>query len=147
MKVLLGLSGGVDSAVAAYILKKQGYDVTCAFMRNWDAYANNDILGNPTIQNDVCPQEQDYMDAMSVAEALGLKLLRVDFVKEYWDYVFSSFLEEYKKGRTPNPDILCNKYIKFDSFLNFAMNNGFDMVATGHYAQVIHNEDESILLR
>ena len=147
MKVLLGLSGGVDSAVAAYILKKQGYDVTCAFMRNWDAYANNDILGNPTIQNDVCPQEQDYMDAMSVAEALGLKLLRVDFVKEYWDYVFSSFLEEYKKGRTPNPDILCNKYIKFDSFLNFAMNNGFDMVATGHYAQVIHNEDESVLLR
>ena len=147
MKVLLGLSGGVDSAVAAYVLKEQGYDVTCAFMRNWDAYANNDILGNPTIQNDVCPQEQDYMDAKSVADALGLELLRVDFVKEYWDYVFAAFLDEYKKGRTPNPDILCNKYIKFDSFLNFAMENGFDMVATGHYAQVIHNEDESVLLR
>ena len=146
MKVLLGLSGGVDSAVAAYVLKKEGYDVTCAFMRNWDAYANNDILGNPTIQNDVCPQEQDYMDAKSVADALGLELLRIDFVKEYWDYVFASFLEEYKKGRTPNPDILCNKYIKFDSFLNFAMENGFDMVATGHYAQVKHGE-ESVLLR
>lgn len=147
MKVLLGLSGGVDSAVAAYVLKKQGYDVTCAFMRNWDAFANNDILGNPTIQNDVCPQEQDYMDAKAVADKLGLELLRIDFVKEYWDYVFQSFLDEYKKGRTPNPDILCNKYIKFDSFLNFAMEKGFDMVATGHYAQVDHSNNESILLR
>lgn len=147
MKVLLGLSGGVDSAVAAYKLKEAGYDVTCAFMRNWDAYANNDIMGNPTIQDDVCPQEQDYMDAQAVADKLGLELLRVDFVKEYWDYVFSSFLDEYKKGRTPNPDILCNKYIKFDSFLKFAMDNGFDMVATGHYAQVDHSGDESKLLR
>lgn len=147
MKVLLGLSGGVDSAVAAYKLKEAGYDVTCAFMRNWDAYANNDIMGNPTIQDDVCPQEQDYMDAQAVADKLGLELLRVDFVKEYWDYVFSSFLDEYKKGRTPNPDILCNKYIKFDSFLKFAMENGFDMVATGHYAQVDHSDGESKLLR
>ncbi|NCC54983.1 MAG: tRNA 2-thiouridine(34) synthase MnmA [Erysipelotrichia bacterium] len=147
MKVLLGLSGGVDSAVAAYKLKEAGYDVTCAFMRNWDAYANNDIMGNPTIQDDVCPQEQDYMDAQAVADKLGLELLRVDFVKEYWDYVFASFLDEYKKGRTPNPDILCNKYIKFDSFLNFAMEKGFDMVATGHYAQVDHSGNESKLLR
>ena len=147
MKVLLGLSGGVDSAVAAYRLKEAGYDVTCAFMRNWDAFANNDIMGNPTIQDDVCPQEQDYMDAQSVADALDLELLRVDFVKEYWDHVFSSFLEEYRKGRTPNPDILCNKYIKFDSFLKFAMDHGFDMVATGHYARVLHNETESVLLR
>ncbi len=147
MKVLLGLSGGVDSAVAAYILKEAGYDVTCAFMRNWDAYANNDIMGNPTIEDDVCPQEQDYMDAKAVADKLELPLLRVDFVKEYWDYVFTSFLDEYKQGRTPNPDILCNKYIKFDSFLNFAMANGFDMVATGHYAQVDHSGTESKLLR
>lgn len=147
MKVLLGLSGGVDSAVAAYELKKAGYDVTCCFMRNWDAYANNDILGNPTIQDDVCPQEQDYMDAKAVADKLNLPLLRVDFVKEYWDYVFSSFIEEYKKGRTPNPDILCNKYIKFDSFLKFAKENGFDMVATGHYCQVLHEKEESKLLR
>ena len=92
-KVLLGLSGGVDSAVAAYQLKKEGYDVTCAFMRNWDALANNDILGNDTIQNDICPQEQDYLDAKAVAETLELPLLRVDFVKEYWDDVFTKKAE------------------------------------------------------
>ena len=146
-KILLGLSGGVDSAVAAYILKEQGYDVICAFMRNWDAYANNDILGNPTIQDDVCPQEQDYMDAKAVADQLKLPLLRVDFVKEYWDDVFSTFLKEYERGRTPNPDILCNKYIKFDAFMKFAQKQGFDTVATGHYARVKHEAEESILLR
>lgn len=146
-KVLLGLSGGVDSAVAAYRLKEQGYDVTCAFMRNWDSYANNDILGNPTIQDDVCPQEQDYLDAKAVADALSLPLLRVDFVKEYWDDVFTTFLDEYKKGRTPNPDILCNKYIKFDAFYKYATSLGFDTLATGHYARVAHGEKESTLLR
>lgn len=146
-KILLGLSGGVDSAVAAYMLMKQGYDVTCAFMRNWDAFANNDIMGNPTIQNDVCPQEQDYLDAQAVADTLGLELLRVDFVKEYWDNVFTYFLDEYKKGRTPNPDILCNKYIKFNAFLKFAQANGFQKVATGHYARVQHNKENSKMLR
>ena len=146
-KVLLGLSGGVDSAVAAIELKNAGYDVTCAFMRNWDALANNDILGNPTIGNDVCPQEADYMDALEVAKKLGLECLRVDFVKEYWDHVFVQFLDEDKKGRTPNPDILCNKDVKFDAFLKFAEKNGFDYVATGHYAQVRHDEEESVLLR
>ena len=146
-KILLGLSGGVDSAVAAYILKEQGYDVTCAFMRNWDAYANNDILGNPTIQDNVCPQEQDYMDAKAVADKLDLPLLRVDFVKEYWDDVFTVFLKEYERGRTPNPDILCNKYIKFDAFMKFAHQHGFDTVATGHYARVNHKGAESMLLR
>ena len=134
MKVLLGLSGGVDSAVAAYLLKEQGYDVTCCFMRNWDSFANNDIAGNPTIMEDRCPQEQDYLDAKAVADHLGLPMMRIDFIKEYWDYVFQSFLKEYESGRTPNPDILCNKYIKFDAFFKYAMDLGFDAVATGHYA-------------
>lgn len=138
-KVLLGLSGGVDSAVAAYLLKEAGYDVTCCFMRNWDSFANNDFLGNPTVNNVVCPQEEDYQDAVKVAELLGLSMQRVDFIKEYWDYVFSSFLKEYAAGRTPNPDILCNKYIKFDAFFQYGMKQGFDYIATGHYARVLND--------
>jgi len=135
MKVLLGLSGGVDSAVAAYLLKQSGYDVTACFMRNWDALANGDYLGNPTINNSQCPQEKDYDDAVAVAEKLGIEILRVDFVKEYWDGVFSYLIREYEVGRTPNPDIFCNKYIKFDAFLKFAKEHGFDMIAMGHYAK------------
>jgi len=134
-KVLVGLSGGVDSAVAAYLLKQQGYDVTCAFMRNWDSMANEDFAGNPTLNDDVCPQEADYHDAQAVAGKLGLELLRIDFVKEYWDDVFKSFLAAYRVGETPNPDILCNKYIKFNTFMNFARSRGFETVATGHYAR------------
>lgn len=134
MKVLVGLSGGVDSAVAAWLLKEQGYDVTCCFMRNWDSFANGDIAGNPDLLNSVCPQEQDYQDAKAVAQKLGLPLLRVDFIKEYWDMVFSTFLKEYERGRTPNPDILCNQFIKFDAFYHYAMERGFDAIATGHYA-------------
>jgi len=109
-RVVLGLSGGVDSAVAAYVLKQQGYEVIGVFMRNWDSTLNNDILGNPTNGNDICPQEQDYNDALAVAKHLGIELRRVDFIKEYWDHVFQYFLEEYAKGRTPNPDILCKTY-------------------------------------
>ncbi len=146
-KVLVGLSGGVDSAVCAYLLIKQGYDVTGAFMRNWDSAVNNDILGNPTILDDVCPQERDYQDALAVADSLGIELLRVDFVKEYWNDVFSNFISEYQKGRTPNPDILCNKYIKFDAFYSFAKSKGFEMVATGHYARIIKDKDSCLLLK
>ena len=131
MKIMIGLSGGVDSAVAAYLLKQQGYEVVGGFMRNWDALANNDYLGNPTINNPQCPQEKDYQDAKAVAEKLGIPLLRADFVKEYWDSVFSYFLREYENGRTPNPDVFCNKYIKFDSFLKFAKENGCDKIAMG----------------
>ena len=133
MKILVGLSGGVDSAVAAHFLKSAGYDVTCCFMRNWDSALNNDTLGNSTLNNDICPQEEDYNDAKAVADKLGLPLLRSDYIEEYWNSVFQNFIEEYERGRTPNPDILCNKYIKFDHFLRFAMDKGFDRIATGHY--------------
>ncbi|MBQ2685786.1 MAG: tRNA 2-thiouridine(34) synthase MnmA [Erysipelotrichaceae bacterium] len=147
MKVLVGLSGGVDSAVAAYLLKQQGHEVAGAFMRNWDSAANNDYLGNPTINDDICPQEQDYLDAMKVAKALDIPLLRIDFIKEYWDDVFSNFLSEYRLGRTPNPDILCNKYIKFDAFFRFAYEQGFEKVATGHYARVRQTENGAEMLK
>ncbi|MGI6608829.1 MAG: tRNA 2-thiouridine(34) synthase MnmA [Erysipelotrichaceae bacterium] len=146
-KVLVGLSGGVDSAVCACLLLEKGYDVTGAFMRNWDSVVNNDILGNPTIYNEICPQEKDYQDALAVADSLGIELLRVDFVKEYWDNVFTNFISEHKKGRTPNPDILCNKYIKFDAFYKFARSRGFDMVATGHYARIIKTEEGYLMLK
>jgi tRNA-uridine 2-sulfurtransferase len=147
VKILLGLSGGVDSAVAAYLLKAQGHQVECAFMRNWDSVTNNDILGNPTLDQAVCTQEADYADALSVAEKLELPLHRVDFITEYWDEVFMTFLSDYQKGRTPNPDILCNKHIKFKHFFDYADRHGFDAVATGHYAKVIHHPDHSELLK
>lgn len=135
-KVIVGVSGGVDSAVSAYLLKKEGYLVEGLFMRNWDSSINNDINGNPTLNNNICTQEQDYNDALAVCNKLGIKLHRIDFVKEYWDYVFTYFLDELKKGRTPNPDIMCNKYIKFDMFKKEAEKLGADYIATGHYARM-----------
>ncbi len=147
-RVVLGLSGGVDSAVAAHLLKEQGYEVIAVFMRNWDSQLNNDILGNPTNDQPICPQEQDYNDAKAVAEQLGIEIHRVDFIKEYWDHVFSYFLDEYRKGRTPNPDILCNKHIKFKAFLEYAKRFDADFIATGHYARVEHNfGQESVMLK
>lgn len=137
-KVVVGLSGGVDSAVSVIMLQKAGYEVEGMFMRNWDSSLNNDVLGNPHTMDSVCPQEVDYMDAVKTAEELGIKLHRVDFVNEYWENVFRYFLDEYKKCRTPNPDILCNSEIKFKCFLNKAMEMGFDYIAMGHYARITH---------
>lgn len=136
------MSGGVDSSVAAILLKQQGYEVIGLFMRNWDSAVNNDVLGNPTLNQNICPQEQDYNDALEVCNALHIPLYRIDFVKEYWDFVFTYFLDELKKGRTPNPDIMCNKYIKFDYFVKEAKKLGADYIATGHYARI---KDGSLL--
>ena len=133
-KVVIGMSGGVDSSVAAILLKEQGYDVIGLFMRNWDSLVDGEIEGAPTTNTGICPQEEDYNDAVKVCEKLNIPLYRKDFVKEYWDYVFTYFLDELKKGRTPNPDIMCNKYIKFDMFIEEAKKLGADYIATGHYA-------------
>ncbi len=137
MKVVVGMSGGVDSAVSAYLLQKEGYDVVALFMKNWDSNINNDLEG---ITDDICPQEQDFMDAKKVCDKLSIPIYRVDFIKEYWDNVFTYFLEELKKGRTPNPDVLCNKYIKFDSFIKEAKKLGAEKIATGHYARINGNK-------
>lgn len=153
--VVIGISGGVDSSVAALLLKQQGYNVIGLFMRNWDSTINNDYLGNPNLNNDICPQEEDYNDALEVCKKLDIPLHRIDFVKEYWDNVFTYFLDELKKGRTPNPDVMCNKYIKFDLFIAKAKELGADYIATGHYARIIDgklsraidtNKDQSYFL-
>ena len=136
MKVVVGMSGGVDSAVSAYLLKKEGYEVVGLFMKNWDSNINNDVEG---ITDGVCPQELDYRDAKNVCDELSIPLYRVDFIKEYWDDVFKYFLSELEKGRTPNPDIMCNKYIKFDLFKKEAKKLGADKIATGHYARIEGN--------
>lgn len=146
-KVIVGLSGGVDSSVALIKLLEEGYDTEAMYMRNWDSAVNNDVLGNPDLMDDVCPQERDFQDAKKVAQRLGVKLHRVDFIEEYWNSVFEYFLLEYKKNRTPNPDILCNKEIKFKTFLDKAMSLGADYIAMGHYARVIHDGDKHYLLR
>lgn len=146
-KVMIGLSGGVDSAIAAYLLKKQGYDVTCCFMRNWDSIANNDIQGNPTLDGPKCSQELDYDDAVETAFELDLPILRKDFIDEYWKEVFAQFLDTYKKGYTPDPDVFCNKYIKFGHFLSFAKSMGFNTIAMGHYAKRIDENQESHLYK
>ncbi len=124
-KVIVGLSGGVDSSVSAYILKSLGYEVEGLFMKNWDEDDGTDY----------CTALADLDDAAKVAERLGIKLHTASFSAEYWDRVFEHFLDEYRAGRTPNPDILCNKEIKFKAFLDYAQHLGGDFIATGHYAQ------------
>lgn len=136
-KVVVGLSGGVDSAVSAYLLKQQGYQVIGLFMRNWH---EKDDTG-------LCTAEEDYSDVKAICRVLDIPYYSVDFSKEYYDKVFKHFVEEYKKGRTPNPDVLCNKEIKFDSFYKFAMKIGADYVATGHYADVKEIDGKTYLCR
>lgn len=145
-KVIVGLSGGVDSSVSAYLLKEQGYDVEAVFMQNWDSAVNGD-LADPYIDEEICQAQIDYEDAKQVADQLGIKLTRVNFVQEYWDLVFEYFLKEYQNYRTPNPDILCNKHIKFDAFLKYALEKfDCDFIAMGHYAQIDH-DNGIVLLR
>ncbi len=134
--VVVGMSGGVDSSVAALLLKEQGYHVIGLFMRNWDSFANGERETAPVGKTGICPQEEDYNDAKKVCDHLEIELYRKDFIGEYYEYVFKYFLEELEKGRTPNPDIMCNKYIKFDMFAKEARKLGADYIATGHYARL-----------
>ena len=146
-RIVVGMSGGVDSSVTAYLLKQQGHEVIGIFMKNWDSALNNDVLGNPTLNNEVCQNELDYQDVVAVAEHIGIEVHAVDFVQEYWDRVFTYFLNEYKAYRTPNPDIMCNKEVKFKAFLEHALSFDADYIAMGHYARVEHAADGSHLLR
>jgi tRNA-specific 2-thiouridylase len=124
--VVVGMSGGVDSSVVALLLKEQGYKVIGVFMKNWD---EKDPDG-------ICTATTDYEDVVKVCTKIGIPYYSVNFEKEYWDRVFTYFLDAYKKGRTPNPDVLCNKEIKFKAFLDFALKIGADYLATGHYARI-----------
>ncbi|MDP2804881.1 MAG: tRNA 2-thiouridine(34) synthase MnmA [Gallionellaceae bacterium] len=124
--VVVGMSGGVDSSVTALLLKQQGYEVIGLYMKNWEDDSDSEY----------CPYRQDLIDAISVADIIGIPFEAVNFSKEYKDRVFSYFLREYEAGRTPNPDILCNSEIKFKAFLEHAIRLGADAIATGHYAQV-----------
>ena len=136
-RIVVGLSGGVDSAVAALLLKNQGHDVTGIFMQNWNADPDDPH----------CTAEQDLSDAKSVCDTLNIPFQVVNFSKEYWDRVFSHCLDEFHAGRTPNPDIWCNKEIKFKAFLDHALALGADMVATGHYANAVFADGYYHLMR
>jgi tRNA-specific 2-thiouridylase len=136
-RVVVGLSGGVDSAVAALLLKQQGYDVTGLFMKNWE---EDDTETR-------CSAEEDLKAARAVCAQLGIELRTVNFSTEYWDRVFHYFLEEHKRGRTPNPDVLCNKEIKFKAFLDHALALGAELIATGHYARVEKRDGRYRLLK
>ena len=130
-RIVVGMSGGVDSSVAALLLKQQGYDVIGVFMKNWEEDGDDGV----------CTAEEDWNDVRQVCETIGIPYYAVNFAQEYWDRVFSYFLDEYRAGRTPNPDVLCNREIKFKAFLDFAMQLGADKMATGHFVQTNENGD------
>lgn len=132
MRVLIGMSGGVDSAAAALLLLRSGCAVEGLFMKNWE---EDDDTGH-------CAAARDAADAQAVCDRLGIPLHRVNFAFEYWERVFEDFLAEHRAGRTPNPDVLCNREIKFKAFLEYALDLGFDAVATGHYARIVRTDDE-----
>lgn len=136
-RVVIGMSGGVDSSVAALILKEAGYEVIGVFMKNWD---EQDEQG-------ICTADADYDDVRRVCDQIGVPYYTVNFEQEYWDRVFMYFLEEYKRGRTPNPDVMCNKEIKFKAFLEKALHLEADFLATGHYAQIGQEGETFTLLR
>ena len=137
-KVICGMSGGVDSSVSAFILQQQGYQVEGLFMKNWEEDDDTDY----------CTAAADLADAQAVCDKLGIKLHKINFAAEYWDNVFEHFLNEYKAGRTPNPDILCNKEIKFKAFLEYAAEDlGANYIATGHYVRRHGADDNAQLLR
>ncbi|MBF6631497.1 MAG: tRNA 2-thiouridine(34) synthase MnmA [Comamonas sp.] len=133
-RVVVGLSGGVDSAVTAYLLKQQGHDVVGIFMKNWEDDDDSEF----------CSSRQDFLDAASVADVLGIEIEHVNFASDYKDRVFAEFLREYQAGRTPNPDVLCNAEIKFKAFLDHAMRLGAEKIATGHYARVRQNDSTGL---
>jgi tRNA-specific 2-thiouridylase len=136
-RVVVGMSGGVDSSVAAYLLKEQGFEVIGLFMKNWE---DDD-------DDEYCSTRQDLIDATSVADVIGIDLEAVNFAEQYRERVFSQFLSEYSAGRTPNPDVLCNAEIKFKAFLDHALSLGAATIATGHYARVRHNGERYELLK
>ncbi|WP_416304916.1 tRNA 2-thiouridine(34) synthase MnmA [Neptunicella sp. SCSIO 80796] len=137
-KVIVGMSGGVDSSVSAYLLQQQGYQVEGLFMKNWEEDDSDEY----------CAAAQDLADAQAVADKLGMPLHTINFAAEYWDNVFEYFLDEYRSGRTPNPDIMCNKEIKFKAFLEFAAEElGADYIATGHYVQRGNKDNQWQMLR
>lgn len=135
-KIIVAMSGGVDSSVAAFLLKKAGHNIEGLFMKNWEEDDTDEF----------CSAAKDIVDAEQVCEKIGIKLHRVNFATEYWNNVFEHFLHEYQAGRTPNPDILCNKEIKFKAFLDYAKHLGADKIATGHYARVKHSNTQRFLL-
>src|ERR1700693_1742764 len=137
MKIVVGLSGGVDSAVAALLLKRAGHEVVGLFMKNWE---DEDDAEH-------CSTREDLIDAVAVAEKLGIDIEAVNFAAEYRERVFATFLAEYRAGRTPNPDVLCNAEIKFRSFLDHALAMGAERIATGHYAQVREGDGSFPLLK